>query len=108
MKPAAEGLEVLLRDVSVQPLKLGVVTNVEAEVNWNSDRVKSLLVEQTTHPVRWEESVKKLDELGFRKVIEVGPGKVLKGLIKRIEPAMTVESFDLPQDFSKVLAVMQS
>jgi [acyl-carrier-protein] S-malonyltransferase len=66
------------------------------------------LVEQTTRPVRWEESVKKLDELGFRKVIEVGPGKVLKGLIKRIEPAMTVENFDLPEDLSKVLAVMQS
>lgn len=108
MKPAAEGLEALLRDVSVQPLKVGVVTNVEAEVNWNSDRVKSLLVEQTTHPVRWEESVKKLDELGFRTVIEVGPGKVLKGLINRIEPAITVENFDLPQDLSKVLAVMQS
>lgn len=108
MKPAAEGLEALLRDVSVQPLEIGVVTNVEAEVNRNSDRVKWLLVEQATHPVRWEESVKKLDELGFRKVIEVGPGKVLRGLIKRIEPAMTVESFDLPQDLPKVLALMQS
>jgi len=92
----------------VQPLKIGVVTNVEAEVNRDSDRVKSLLVEQATQPVRWEESVKKLDELGFRKVIEVGPGKVLRGLIKRIEPAMTVENFDSPQDLPKVLALMQS
>jgi malonyl CoA-acyl carrier protein transacylase len=41
-------------------------------------------------------------------VIEVGPGKVLKNLIKRIAPAMTVENFDRPEDLSKVLAVMQS
>jgi malonyl CoA-acyl carrier protein transacylase len=41
-------------------------------------------------------------------VIEVGPGKVLKNLIKRIEPAMTVENFELPDDLPKVLAVMQS
>jgi [acyl-carrier-protein] S-malonyltransferase len=108
MKPAAEGLEALLRDVPVQPLKIGVVTNVEAEVNWSSDRVKALLVEQAIRPVRWEQSVRKLDELGVRQVIEVGPGKVLKNLIKRIAPAMTVENFDMPEDLSKVLAVMQS
>jgi len=108
MKPAAEGLEALLRDVPVQPLKIGVVTNVEAEVNWSSDRVKALLVEQAIRPVRWEQSVRKLDELGVRQTIEVGPGKVLKNLIKRIEPAMTVENFDMPEDLSKVLAVMQS
>jgi malonyl CoA-acyl carrier protein transacylase len=41
-------------------------------------------------------------------VIEVGPGKVLKNLIKRIAPTMTVENFDMPEDLSKVLAVMQS
>jgi len=108
MRPAAEGLEALLRDVPVQAIKIGVVTNVEAEVNWSLERVKSLLVEQAIRPVRWEQSVRKLDELGVRQVIEVGPGKVLKNLIKRIAPAMTVENFDMPEDLSKVLAVMQS
>ncbi|HEX5607232.1 MAG TPA: ACP S-malonyltransferase [Candidatus Binatia bacterium] len=108
MKPAAEGLEALLRDVPVQSLKIGVVTNVEAEVNWSADRVKALLVEQAIRPVRWEQSVRKLDELGVRQIIEVGPGKVLKNLIKRIEPAMTVENFEMSEDLAKVLAVMQS
>ena len=108
MRPAAEGLEALLRDVPVQAIKIGVVTNVEAEVNWSLERVKSLLVEQAIRPVRWEQSVRKLDELGVRQVIEVGPGKVLKNLIKRIAPTMTVENFDMPEDLSKVLAVMQS
>ena len=108
MTPAAEGLDALLHDVAIQPLKVGVLTNVEAEVNWSWERVKSLLVEQAIRPVRWEQSIKKLNELGVRQVIEVGPGNVLKGLIKRIEPALTVENFDTPQDLSRVLAVMQS
>jgi [acyl-carrier-protein] S-malonyltransferase len=107
MKPAAEGLEALLRDIPVYPLKIGVLTNVEAEVNWSSERVKSLLVEQAICPVRWEQSVQKFDELGVRQMIEVGPGKVLKGLIKRIEPGMSVENFDTSQDLSKVLALLQ-
>jgi [acyl-carrier-protein] S-malonyltransferase len=107
MKPAAEGLEALLRDIPVYPLKIGVLTNVEAEVNWSSERVKSLLVEQAIRPVRWEQSVQKFDELGIRQMIEVGPGKVLKGLIKRIEPGMSVENFDTSQDLSKVLALLQ-
>jgi len=107
MKPAAEGLQALLQDIPVCPLKIGVLTNVEAEVNWSSERVKSLLVEQAIRPVRWEQSVQKFGALGVRQMIEVGPGKVLKGLIKRIEPGMIVENFDTPQDLSKILSLVQ-
>ena len=107
MKPAAQRLEALLRDISVHPLKVGVITNVEAEVNRSSERVKSLLVEQAVRPVRWEQSVQKFAALGVRKIIEVGPGKVLKGLIKRIEPAMVVENFETPQELAKILALAQ-
>ncbi|HEX7232303.1 MAG TPA: ACP S-malonyltransferase [Candidatus Binatia bacterium] len=107
MRPAAEGLEAVLRDTPVHPLKIPVLTNVEAQVNWSSERVKPLLVEQAIRPVRWEQSVRKFAELGVRQIIEVGPGKVLKGLIKRIEPGMIVENFDTPQDLSKILAWVQ-
>ncbi len=105
MRPAAEGLEKLLRDIPVKPLKVGIVTNVEAEVNRSSDRVRSLLVDQAVQPVRWEQSILKLVELECHRAIEVGPGKVLKGLIKRIAPTMEVENFDLPQDLSRVVAL---
>ena len=64
------------------------MTNVEAEVNPIAERVKDLLMEQAVRPVRWEESVKKLAALGCQRALEVGPGKVLKGLIKRIAPAL--------------------
>jgi len=104
MKPAADGLQKVLTPVTIHPFRIGVVTNVEAEVNLNADRVKSLLSEQAVQPVRWEESVKKLAELGCRRVVEVGPGKVLKGLIKRILPALDTDNFEAPQDLPRLAA----
>jgi [acyl-carrier-protein] S-malonyltransferase len=102
MRPAAEGLKQVLSEIVVKPFSVGVVTNVEAAVNLDPDRVKSLLTEQTVQPVRWEESVQRLGELGCQRVLEVGPGKVLKGLIKRIAPSLEVENFQSPEDLERV------
>ncbi len=104
MQPAAEGLKRALSDIPVQPFEIGVITNAEADVNRSAERVKALLIEQALRPVRWEESVKKLIALNCHRVIEVGPGKVLKGLMKRIAPAMELENFEAPQDLSKVVS----
>jgi [acyl-carrier-protein] S-malonyltransferase len=104
MQPAADGLKEILDKIAVHPFTVGVVSNVEADVNFDADRVKSLLVEQAVFPVRWEESVKKLGALGCHRAIEIGPGKVLKGLIKRILPAMEVENFEAPADIAKLAA----
>ncbi|HEX2932214.1 MAG TPA: ACP S-malonyltransferase, partial [Candidatus Binatia bacterium] len=104
MKPAAEGLKEVLSSVDVAPLSIGVVTNVEAEINLSAQRVKSLLSEQAVQPVRWEESVKKLAASGCARILEVGPGKVLKGLIKRIAPTVAVDNFETPQDLSRLAA----
>ena len=105
MKPAAEGLKHILNDIPVHPFSIGVVTNVEADVNLDAGRVKSLLVEQAVRPVRWEESVQRLSALGCDRAIEIGPGKVLKGLIKRIVPAMEVANFEAPQDLARMTVV---
>lgn len=102
MRPAADGLRRALADISVRPFAVGVVTNVEADVNLAPDRVKALLVEQAVSPVRWEESVKKLAALGCGRAIEIGPGKVLKGLMKRIVPALEVDNFESPADLSRM------
>jgi [acyl-carrier-protein] S-malonyltransferase len=104
MQPAADGLEKILHSVVVRPFDVGVVTNVEADVNRDTGRVKPLLIEQAVRPVRWEESVRKLAALGCRRAVEVGPGKVLKGLMKRIAPAMEVDNFEAPADLSKMAA----
>ena len=104
MQLAAEGLERTLHDIAVQPFDIGVITNAEADVNRSAERVKALLIEQAVRPVRWEESVKKLVALSCHRAIEIGPGKILKGLMKRIAPTMELENFETPQDLSKVVS----
>jgi [acyl-carrier-protein] S-malonyltransferase len=104
MRPAADGLASVLEEIQIHPFTIGVVTNVEAEVNRSAERVKPLLIEQAVKPVRWEESVRKLSQLGCRRGLEIGPGKVLKGLIKRIAPAMEADNFESPDDLARVKA----
>jgi [acyl-carrier-protein] S-malonyltransferase len=104
MQPAAEGLASILAEVKIHPFTIGVVTNVEAEVNLDAERVKPLLIEQAVKPVRWEESVQKLVQLGCRHALEIGPGKVLKGLIKRIAPTMASDNFETADDLARVKA----
>ena len=102
MRPAAERLNQALASIVVNSLSVGVVTNVEAEVNQDPGRVKSLLTEQAVRPVRWEESVRKLESLGCQRVLEVGPGKVLSGLIKRISSSLDTENLESAQDLARV------
>lgn len=102
MRPAAEGLDKVLADVEVRPFSIGVITNVEAEINNDASRVKSLLVRQAVSPVRWEESIKRLEALGPDRVLEIGPGKVLTGLIKRISPKLNVDNLENPDDLLKL------
>jgi len=102
MEPAAQGLEKVLADVEVTPFSIGVITNVEADINKDASRVKSLLVRQAVSPVRWEESVKCLEALAPDRVLEIGPGKVLTGLIKRISPKLDVHNIEKPDDLQKL------
>jgi [acyl-carrier-protein] S-malonyltransferase len=102
MKPAAEGLKRVLDDVTIHPFSVGVISNVDAEVTLDPARVKLSLAEQAMRPVRWEESVHKLESLGISKMLEVGPGRVLKGLVKRISPKIEVGTFEAPQDLARL------
>ncbi|MGO8989313.1 MAG: ACP S-malonyltransferase [bacterium] len=94
MKPAAERLEKALEEISVNDLKIPVVTNVEAEANTSKDRVKELLIAQVSSPVRWEESMRKMIEKGIEQILEVGPGKVLSGLMKRIDSRVETKNIE--------------
>jgi [acyl-carrier-protein] S-malonyltransferase len=79
-----------------------VVTNVEAEVNTSKDRVKGLLVAQVSSPVRWEESMRKMIEKGIDQVLEIGPGKVLSGLMKRIDSHVETKNLEDLQTLKKI------
>ena len=107
MKPAAEGLREALESVEVLPLRVGVVTNVEAALNTDPERVKPLLVQQVVAAVRWEESMKVLAGLGCERVIELGPGRVLAGLLRRIDRGMRTFNLEKPEDLDKLLPELE-
>jgi len=94
MQPAADRLKTVLDAVQVNALKLPVITNVEATANQDGGRVRELLVQQVCAPVRWEQSVQTMIGLGATKFVEIGPGKVLTGLVKRINKEMTLVTIE--------------
>ena len=102
MAPVAEGLKRVFNEVEVKPFSVGVITNVEADINLDHDRVKPLLIQQAVSSVRWEASVQRMEALGCERAIEIGPGKVLSGLIKRISPKLALSNVESPADLKKV------
>jgi [acyl-carrier-protein] S-malonyltransferase len=91
MAPAAQRLEKALSTVAVAPFAFPVVTNVEATFCDDPERVKSLLIKQVCAPVRWDASIEHCAALGVDRYLEIGPGKVLTGLIKRIQRGATLD-----------------
>lgn len=90
MQPAADELQKTLAGIVMKDAEIPVVANVTADVVTEQAEIKRLLVEQLYSPVRWEESVERLLELGVTRFIECGPGKVLSGLIRKIDRTATV------------------
>jgi [acyl-carrier-protein] S-malonyltransferase len=90
MEPAAERLQPELQRVSFADMQIPVISNVEAKPFGSRVRVARLLVEQVTAPVRWQESVEALITMGVDSVVEVGPGKVLSTLMRRIDRKVKV------------------
>jgi len=99
MAPAAERLAAALEQIEVSPMRFPVITNVEAEANHSEARVKSLLIEQVTRRVRWEASVRKALHMGITTAYELGHGKVLRGLVKRITKDINVTCLSSTADF---------
>ena len=98
MKPAAERLAAALADIAVMTPSVPVVANVTAEPTQDPARIKDLLVQQVTAPVRWEESVQTIAKLGATRAFELGSGAVLKGLVKRIAPTVEVTTIGEPHE----------
>ena len=73
--------------IQINDVQIPVVTNVEAQPNTAKDRVRDLLVRQMSSPVQWEDSMKRLITLGVERFVELGPGTVLLGLLRRIDGA---------------------
>jgi len=92
MAPAAERLKAELETVAVAPYSYPVVSNVEAAPCQDKSRVKGLLVEQVCAPVRWDDSILHMKEAGVTRYVEIGPGRVLSSLIKRIDRSAALQN----------------
>jgi [acyl-carrier-protein] S-malonyltransferase len=103
MKPAADAMEEALDKVAILPPILPLVANVTAQPVSDPAQIKALLVEQVCGTVRWRESVLKMKELGVSSLVEVGSGKVLTGLVKRIDKEMTGQALNTPADIEAFL-----
>lgn len=106
MAPAAEAMEEALSQVVHHNPGTPVIANVTAEPVDDSEDAKSLLVSQVTGRVRWRESILSLKEAGITHVIEIGAGKVLTGLTKRISPELATASVSTPEDMKNLLSLL--
>jgi [acyl-carrier-protein] S-malonyltransferase len=90
MLPAQQKLEADLRAVTFHPLRVPLVNNVDAELITDGDEARESLIRLVTLPVRWEESVRELIDQGVNTFVEVGPGRVLTGLLRQIDRSVHV------------------
>jgi len=106
MASAARRVEEALRDIELGALAFPVVSNVEARQNSDARRIPELLVRQIDGPVLWAQSVVAMAESGVTHALEIGPGKVLAGLVKRIDKRIQVLSVGEPEAIGKVPAFL--
>jgi [acyl-carrier-protein] S-malonyltransferase len=106
MRPAAVRLAEELTRVSVRPLAFPVIANLDGEPNLDPARVRELLTRQVDAPVQWVRTVERMAAAGVTLALEVGPGKVLAGLGKRITKSITVIGVSGPEDLERVGAAL--
>jgi [acyl-carrier-protein] S-malonyltransferase len=106
MQPAAEAMAAALAETEVRQPAVPLIANVTAQPLSDPQEIKARLVEQVTGTVRWRESVLTMAEQGVTNIVEVGAGKVLAGLAKRISPALNAISVGAPAEIDAALAVL--
>src|SRR5262249_43096586 len=85
MKPADEQLAAALGEVEIKPARIPVWSNVDAMPHTDPEEIRSLLTRQVLQPVLWEKTLRNLLAAGIERFYEIGPGRVLAGLLKRVD-----------------------
>ena len=106
MQPAQDALAVTLNELSFAPARVPVVVNVDAAVVTEADRLRDALVRQVTGTVRWTQSMQVLIAEGVTHFIEVGPGKVLSGLMRQIDRSQKCSHVEDAASLEKLMAGM--
>ena len=107
MKPAEVRLTPELRSVPALDPRIPVVANVDAQPKRTAAASIDALIQQVTSPVRWEDVVKRLESEGVTRYVEVGPGKALSGMIKRIAAGAIIYNVEGPYDLAAISAITE-
>lgn len=108
MQPAANEMKDALADTTINAPRVPVVANVLAAATSDPEQIRTLLVQQITGTVRWRESVLWMKEQGVTELIELGAGKVLAGLAKRIDKDMAAQSIETPEQIDAFLKTFKA
>jgi len=107
MSDAADKLAADLENITFNAPVINIVNNVDVSIETASEAIKAALVKQLYSPVRWCETIKKLGDEGITQMVEVGPGKVLQGLVKRINKSINCVSFNTEDTLVKAKELTQ-
>lgn len=107
LKPASDRLREYLAGVEFSVPRIQLINNVDVAIESDAVAIKDALVRQAAAPVRWVESVQKMSALGITRVIECGPGKVLSGLVKRIDTQLSADAINDQASFEAILEASQ-
>jgi [acyl-carrier-protein] S-malonyltransferase len=94
MQPAVDRLTAALADVEMRPPRIPVISNVDARPHDDPDEIRGLLARQVVQPVLWEGSMRYFLEGGYDQFYEIGPGRVLRGLLKRLQRKVSCETVE--------------
>ena len=106
MKPAADQLSVSLESITLKALVVAVLNNVDVKAETDAVAIRNALVRQLYSPVRWTETVEKMAQNGVEVLVEVGPGKVLNGLTKRIVDSLQAVSVNDVKSLASIEEVL--
>jgi [acyl-carrier-protein] S-malonyltransferase len=106
MAPAAEAMEAALADVAIAAPRVPVVANVTAESVTDPETIRRLLVEQVTGAVRWRESVEHMGREGVTEIWEVGAGKALSGMVRRIDRGIACRAVGTPDEVTAAASLV--
>lgn len=107
LEPVGQVLKDFMATIEVKSPRIPVINNVDVQINTATEAVVDALARQAWHPVRWVETIRYLHDQGITHVVECGPGKVLAGLMKRIEPSMTTLSIYDPASLEATLEALK-
>ena len=107
MASAGERLKEVLDSIAIRDLDVPVVANVNAQPNQSRERIVDLLIQQMCAPVRWEESVRTMMSREVKMFLEVGPGKVLLGMMKRMNGGMRLSNVEDTESLKKTKSIVE-